>query len=83
MEFVFSNHALLQMKLRQISKSMVERILENPEQIIKENGHKVYQSVVLINKKKYLIRIFVSYKKSPNIIITVYRTSKIKKYHES
>lgn len=83
MKFVFSNHALTQMKLRQITKSMVEKILEKPEQIIKENGHKVYQSVVLIEKKKYLIRIFVSHKKSPHVIITVYRTSKINKYYES
>jgi hypothetical protein len=30
--------------------------------------------------KKYLIRIFINDKKNPKLIITVYKTSKIKKY---
>ena len=82
MKFTFSNHALEQMKLRHISKAVVEAILENPQQVIKENGHRIYQSVITMEKTNYLIRIFVVHKKSTNLIKTVYRTSKINKYYE-
>jgi dsDNA-specific endonuclease/ATPase MutS2 len=83
MSFVFSNHALEQMQLRQISRSIVEKILEKPQQIIKENNILIYQSVVLIEKKNYLIRVFINHNKKPNVVITVYKTSKISKYNES
>jgi len=80
MKFVFSKQALAQMELRTISKNTVEEILSHPQQIKEEEGAKVYQSVV--EKGRYLIRIFVNDKKRPNVIITVYKTSKISKYYE-
>lgn len=76
MNFAFSKHALGQMELRGISKIVVARILENPLQIREEDGIKIYQSIV----DNYLIRIFVNENKDPKLIITVYKTSKIKKY---
>jgi hypothetical protein len=78
MNFVFSKHALEQMELRSISKSIVEEILANPGQVKIEEDNKVYQSVV--EKGRYLIRIFVNDKRSPKTVITVYKTSKINKY---
>lgn len=81
MKFVFSKHATEQMKLRNISKNVVEKILSNPAQIKNENGKKVYQSVV--DNGKYLIRIFVNHHKNPKVVITIYKTSKITKYYES
>jgi Domain of unknown function (DUF4258) len=80
MNFVFSKHALEQMELRSISKSIVEEILASPDQIKAEEGKMVYQSVV--EKGRYLIRIFVN-DESPKTVITVYKTSKISKYYES
>lgn len=80
MSFFFSKHALEQMELRGISKDVVKKILANPEQIKYEAGEKIYQSI--IEDGNYLIRIFVNDKKNPKVIITVYKTSKIKKYHE-
>jgi len=82
MKFTFSNHALEQMKLRRISKAIVESIMENPQEVIKENGHKIYQSIVKMERTNYLIRIFVVHKNNTNLIKTVYRTSKINKYYE-
>ena len=76
MSFEFSKHALEQMELRGISKHTVEKILAHPDQIRQEEDKKVYQSIV----KNYLIRIFVNDKKKPKVIITVYKTSQIKKY---
>lgn len=78
MNFEFSKHALGQMELRGIAKDVVKKILAHPEQIRDEDGNKVYQSTV----NNYLIRIFVNEKKNPKLIITVYKTSKIRKYYE-
>jgi len=80
MEYVFSKHALEQMESRRIPKDVVEKILTNPEQIKDELGKKVYQSIV--EDGNYLIRIFVNNKQNPKVVITIYKTSKIKKYYE-
>ena len=82
MKFIFSKQALEQMHLRHISRQAVEKILAKPEQTMRESGKTIYQSVVVLSGKKYLIRIFVNHLKKPNLIITVYKTSKIKKYYE-
>ena len=82
MKFKFSKHALEQMHLRQISRQTVEKILTKPEQKKRETGKTIYQSVVMRSGKIFLIRIFVNHLKNPNLIITVYKTSKIKKYYE-
>ena len=78
MNFDFSKHALEQMELRGITKVAVEQILENPSTTKEEDGIIIYQSIV----DNYLIRIFVNEIKDPKLIITVYKTSKIKKYNE-
>ena len=81
MKYVFSKHALEQMKRREIPKEIVEAILTSPEQIIEQEGKKIFQSVVSFDSEgDYLIRIFVNDNIDPNVIITVYKTSKIKKY---
>ena len=77
MKFEFSKHALEQMKLRHISKEVVESILASPGQTLEEDGNKVYQSIT--EEGKYLIRIFVNERKR---VITVYKTTKIRKYYE-
>ncbi len=83
MKFEFSKHALAQMKLRNISKEKVESMLRNPGQIITQGKNKIYQSIITENPdEKYLIRAFVNENKTPPLIITVYRTTKINKYYE-
>ena len=83
MNFVFSKHSLEQMERRGIRKDTVENVLTKPEQTKTYNGKKVYQSVIKSEDKNYLIRVFVNTKTNPNLVITVYLTSKIKKYYES
>lgn len=78
MDFKFSKHALEQMELRGISVDTVKKILAHPEQIKTGNDHKVYQSII----GTHLIRIFVNDQKNPKLVLTVYKTSKIKKYYE-
>ena len=81
---VFSKHALEQMELRNIPVEIVEAILNSPQQTILELEKKIFQSIVNFeNEGEYLVRIFVNINKQPNLVITVYKTSKIEKYHES
>ena len=81
---IFSNHALEQMKARNISVELVNSIITNPQQVIIEPGKKIFQSIVNFKEEgEYLVRIFVNSIKNPNVIITVYRTSKLDKYYES
>ncbi len=73
-----------EMKRRRISEILLEGVLLKPEQIVGSySGCRVYQSrLPFSNGKVYLIRIIVDERKIPFKIITVYKTSKIKKYWE-
>ena len=83
MNFIFSNHAIEQIKRRGLNKEKIEDILLHPDQVIETEGQKIFQSIVpFIPEGNYLIRVFVNTEKEPNLIITVYKTSKISKYYE-
>jgi len=71
------------MEHRNISDDTVKKILDEPEQIIEEKGKKIYQSIIETKTQKHLLRVFVNVERNPNIVITVYKTSNIKKYYES
>ena len=70
------------MNRRRIPLNLVETILQNPQQIVDEYGNiKAYQSIIdLGTGKDYLIRVIVNDTLDPAKIVTVYKTSKIKKY---
>jgi len=59
----------------------VERVLESSEQKqhLLENIT-CYQSRVNIGGKQYLMRVMVNDAVQPSVVVTVYRTSKIRKY---
>ncbi len=77
MLFEFSLHSLEQIKLRSISKEIVELVLNNPDEIIiQDDNQQVFQKIVA----NYLYRVFINTNKNPSLIKTVYRTSKITKY---
>jgi hypothetical protein len=68
---------------RGITEEMVMDILNNPAQVIPEDPDKeIYQSIMHFSEegRNFLVRIFVNIIKVPNLVITVYRTSKIEKY---
>ncbi len=82
-DFSISNHAKEQMEFRGVSLEVVMSVLTNPQQILTEEGKKVYQSIINFEKERsYLVRVIVNIDKEPNNVITVYRTSKIEKYYE-
>ena len=70
------------MALRGISEADVLDIIANPENIIAQDGLKVYQRMLRLKEKSYLFRIFINDLTNPNLVVTVYRTSKISKYYE-
>ena len=77
MLFEFSNHSLTQLKMRSISKEIVELVINEPDKIIKEeNNQHIFQKVV----ENYLYRVFTNNNKKPLLVKTVYRTSKFTKY---
>jgi len=82
-EVIISNHAYEQMEERGINEEMVYDIVNNPGQVIEEKPDKrIYQSKFFFEEdgRDYLVRVFVNIIKEPKLVITVYRTSKIKKY---
>ena len=83
-EIVFSKHSLVQMQQRGIKIELAQSILDTPQQIILEQDKKIYQSIINFKDGgEYLVRIFVNTLKQPNLVITIYKTSKIEKYYES
>jgi hypothetical protein len=65
MKYTFSEHALEQIKRRNLSLSLIEEVLTNPESIVDSGNLKVFQSVVEIEQtSKYLLRVFVNLEKS-------------------
>lgn len=83
-KFEFSEHAKEQIKFRDIDESLVIQVLNFPQQIYKDESGKeklVYQSIFeKQSTEPYLIRVFINSEINPKRVITVYKTSKIKKY---
>jgi hypothetical protein len=81
MDIEFSRHSINQMKLRSIHSKIVELIIQNPDSIqAQDNKTKIYSKLMVEETKIYLYRVFVNETKTPPMIITVYKTSKIEKY---
>jgi hypothetical protein len=81
--FILSPHAEEKIIQRQISLKILQDILNNPEQILEEDGLKVYQGTfVAINNKTYLLRIYINDLVEPQKIVTLYVTSKLRKYRQ-
>ena len=81
MNFSLSHHAEQKIIQRDISLKILQEILNNPEKIVEEDGLKVYQGTfVAINNKNYLLRIYINDFVEPQKIVTVYVTSKLRKY---
>ena len=81
MSFQISAHALAEMQRRGIPQSVLDSVLDAPEQKVPDHASVVcYQSRVAINNKPYLLRVMVEEAKQPPVVVTVYRTSKISKY---
>lgn len=82
MNYIISRHALEQLKNRNIPERCVQDVIENPEKVIEYDACiKIYQAKIRL-EKTFLLRVFVNTCKEPEVVITVYKTTKIEKYHE-
>ncbi|OGL47862.1 MAG: hypothetical protein A2161_02000 [Candidatus Schekmanbacteria bacterium RBG_13_48_7] len=82
-KYKISDHALLEMQRRQITRSEIKRILASPEQYeIIRPGRMVFQSRIKFSEppKNYLLRVFNDVDRDTPEVITAYRTSNIEKY---
>lgn len=81
LDFQFSQHARDEIARRGIPRSLLDEILQQPEQVAPAQGGRVaYQSRVSFGAKLFLIRAIVARDVEPPLVVTVYRTSKIAKY---
>jgi len=80
MDFELTIHVYERLAERNIPVQVLMLVLEAPEQILEEEGGKVYQSKVTINGKTRLLRAFVNDTARPQRVKSVYDTSKIEKY---
>ena len=84
MNVIFTNHARLEMKRRNIKESIVTNVIKRAEQSISsKNNRVIFQSKFFDKDEKaeMILRVICELHE-PEIIkvITVYKTSKIKKY---
>jgi len=81
MPIEFSKHALERMKQRGIPEKQVRMVVSNPDSIVKADHRTIFQSLIESESgKTYLFRVFLNTEKDPNVVITVYKTSKLEKY---
>ena len=85
MDIIFSKHAKEQMIRRGINLDVVLSVVSQPEMIITDDEDPaiiIYQSLIEENGQMFLLRVFVNREKQPNVIVTLYKTTKISKYYE-
>ena len=81
LKFSISKHAVEEMARRQISLEQVESLMNHPDQIVEAHGGLVcYQCLSTKNGKPGLLRAIINDVSNPKNIVTIYRTTKIKKY---
>jgi hypothetical protein len=81
-KFRLSRHVEEELRRRRIPREALENLLQGPQQIVGErSGRKAYQSqMVLEGGKLYLLRAIVFDGVEPAVVVTAYRTSRIRKY---
>jgi hypothetical protein len=81
MEIKFSAHALFQMREREISQKEVEKIIKKPEKIFKRSKYRyIVQGKIKFDGRLFLLRVIYDKINEDKEIVTVYRTSKLRKY---
>jgi len=85
MIFKLTNHVKEEMARRSIPWTLLEQVLNNPQQIVIEKENlKAYQSIVSFDDGRwFLLRAIVDDTVTPAVVVTAYRTSKIRKYWRS
>ena len=81
MNFHFSKHVQEKLEERKIPRTLLDGVLQAPEQKVPEvKDITCFQSRVDIDGKPYLLRVMVNEIVYPPVVVSVYRTKKINKY---
>jgi len=79
-----SIHAKEQLVRRQIEEHSVEDVLIHPDFIhIDSECVHIYQKFMNKGESKFLLRVFMNICKTPALVITAYKTSKLSKYEDN
>ena len=70
------------MLVRDISRTLLEGVLQNPDQRVSSGSRWIYQSKVTVGGRPFLLRAVVDENGEPFLVVTVYRTTKIAQYWE-
>lgn len=77
LDAIIPEHAAVQMDRRQVAEAEVRQVPGEPQQVLEVRpGRVVAQRMI----GRYLLRVFVDVDRSPPEVVTVYRTSQLKKY---
>jgi hypothetical protein len=80
-DYIFTDHATIEMGRRRLQEKDVDAVLRNPGQRFDVRpGRVILQSRHLEGSAEYLLRVFVDVDRTPAEVVTAYRTSKIAKY---
>lgn len=81
MKISFSKHALYQLKERNLSRELAIETIENPSAIVEQENNR-FRAVKLIRRsnKDFLTVVVYDKTNSHTEIVTVFITSKIRKY---
>jgi len=80
---ILSEHALPQVVARGLDSGNVFHGLQNPESVREVRAGRIVAQAVLDEYSSapgFMLRVFVDVDRNPPEVITIYRTSKIKKY---
>lgn len=80
---VFTSHARFEMGRRGLSEDVIRLVLQAPAQCWEVRpGRLLLQSIISMGDppKDYVIRVIVDVDRTPNEVVTAYRTSQIGKY---
>ncbi len=85
MNILITEHADFEMQRRQIPLSLVQRVVQEPQQIVpSRKGRLIYQSRFFDEQenKEMLLRVVLDIEGDDFWVLTVYRTSRIERYWE-
>ena len=85
MRYRVSKHARRECERRRISLSVLDQVMQEPQQVLSErDGKRSYQSQIEFpNARTFLVRAIVDDMEQPATVVTVYRTTRIEKYWRS
>jgi hypothetical protein len=79
--YLISEHAIGQMRRRGLAPTLIAGVLMAPQRRMRLwPGRDALQSLIMMDGRRYLVRIIGDVDRNPPVVVTAFRTSKIDKY---